>query len=77
MLGRKLEMRGEPRGFEVKSNGKWIKAKAVLSSQNVIVKSLKGEKVEGVRYLWKPWAKPDVCLYNQDGLPAFSFINEK
>ena len=76
-FGRTLEMRGEPRAFEVKSNGKWSNAKAVFSNQCVFVKSLNGEKVEGVRYLWKAWAKPDVCLYNQDGLPAFSFINEK
>ena len=76
-FGRTLEMRGAPRGFEVKANGKWIKANAVLSGKNVIAKSPNGEKVEGVRYLWKAWTKPDVCLYNQDGLPAFSFINEK
>ena len=77
MFGRKLEVKGELRGFEVKVAGKWQKAKAELSGNDVLVKSLNGKKVEGVRYLWESWARPNACLFNQDGLPVFSFINEK
>ena len=77
MFGRKLEVKGDLRGFEVKVAGKWQKAKAEISGNDILVKSLDGKAVEGVRYLWKGWAKPDVCLFNQDGLPVFSFINEK
>ena len=77
MFGRKLESKGELTGFEVKVAGKWQKAKAELLGSDIMVKSLNGKKVEGVRYLWEAWARPDACLFNQDGLPVFSFINEK
>jgi hypothetical protein len=77
MFCRKLQAKGELRGFEVKGAGKWQKAKAELSGNDVLVKSLNGKKVEGVRYLWESWARPNACLFNQDGLPVFSFINEK
>ena len=76
-FGRNLQLRGKARGFEVKVAGKWQNANATLSGNEVLVKSANGGKVEGVRYLWKGWADPDVCLYNQDDLPAFSFIDEK
>jgi len=74
--GRGLVGKGEPRGFEVLCGGKWLKASASLAGEKVSVKSPKGEKVEGVRYLWTDWALPQVWLFNKDGLPAFSFTNE-
>ena len=44
----------------------------------VFVKSPEGAgKPEGVRYLWKPWAKPDAWLYSSSELPAFPFEFEK
>jgi len=75
--GRKLEGRGEPRGFEVFAGGKWKPAGSarIVGSNGVEVKSKGGEAVSGARYLWKAWAKPDVWLYNQDALPAFSFTD--
>ena len=76
-FGRNIQLRGKARGFEVKVAGKWQNANATLSGNEVLVKSTNGGKVEGVRYLWKGWADPDVCLFNQDGLPVFSFTNEK
>ena len=76
-FGKNIKSHGELRGFEVKVSGKWQKANATLSKNKVLAKSENGGKIEGVRYLWKAWAKPDVCLFNQDGLPVFSFINEK
>ena len=34
-------------------------------------------KIEGVRYLWANWCKENVWLFNQNGLPALSFIHQK
>ena len=75
--GRKLVGKGDGRGFEVLAGGKWIAAKAELCGNRVFVNPADGSnaKIEGVRYLWKNWARPDVWLYNQDGLPALSFIS--
>ena len=74
----KLEMRGNPRGFEAKVGGNWIAADAELcgNAVKISVKD-KAAKIDGVRYLWKNWARPDVCLYDTYGLPAFSFTHEK
>lgn len=74
----KLEMRGEPRGFEVLADGKWTDAKAKIHGISVSVFSPdKKAKVTGVRYLYKNWAKPDVCLYDDKGFPAYPFEDEK
>ena len=75
--GRSLKTKGYARGFEVKVNGVWINANALLEKGKLIVKSPECSDITGVRYLWKNWATPDVWLYNEDGLPAFSFINLK
>ena len=75
-----LKHEGESKGFEVKVGGKWVPANAVVKGKMLIIraadKSVKGD-VAGVRYLHTPWAKPLVWLYNQDGLPAIPFMNEK
>lgn len=76
-FGRGLELKGNIRGFDVYANGKWQKAEASFNNGKVVVKSVDGSDVVGVRYLWKNWAKPDVCIYNKDGLPANPFINLK
>ncbi len=73
---RKFAPKGEPRGFEILVGGKWVSAKPQLSRNSVIIKSSNGEKVEGVRYLWKNWARPDVWLFDSEGMPALSFIDE-
>lgn len=75
--GRGLVGKGEPRGFEVFCNGKWVTANVSLKGSEVAAKSPDGSKVEGVRYLWKDWAMPDVWLYNEDNLPAFSFTDQR
>ena len=76
-FGRKLETKGDARGFEVCVNGKWEKGVASFNNGKVFVKSANGTEISGVRYLWKNWARPDAWLFNQDGLPAFSFIDKK
>ena len=77
-FGAGLAEKGEPRGFEILVGGKWRKAPSVkLENSKVVVKSADGAEIEGVRYLWKAWAKPDIWLYNKDGLPAFSFTHKK
>ncbi len=78
--GRSLVGKGDPRGFEVKIGGEWKKANAELVGKRVIVnpvEKVKGEQIEGVRYLWENWALPNVWLFNDKGLPALSFIHEK
>lgn len=78
LRGRKLECRGEPRGFIAKcADGQWRGAKAEFSDGKLTVKTPDGSAIKGVRYLWKGWVKPDVCLYNDAGIPAFGFTDEK
>ena len=72
--GSALEGRGDARGFEIFAGGKWKQCKAkLMGPDSVELSSPDGEKIEGVRYLWKNWARPDVWLYNAGGLPAVSF----
>lgn len=74
----KLQTRGELRGFEVLADGKWIAAKANLRGNYISVYTPdKKAKVSGVRYLYKNWAKPDVCLYDDKGFPAYPFEDVK
>jgi len=74
---RKLVWNGEPRGFEVRAGGKWLAAKPELKGTQLVFAPVGGKPVDGIRYLWKDWALPDVCLYNDKGLPAVSFIDER
>lgn len=77
--GKGLNLNGSPRGFEVLVGGKWTPASARLIAKNRLEISAaeKGAKVEGVRYGWKCWAKPDVCLFGSNGMPAYPFTNAK
>ncbi len=77
--GRKLVGKGDPRGFEVLVGDKWEPAKVEMLGRRVLVKPVSGNvaDVQGVRYLWKSWAQPDVWLFNGDGLPVFSFTHLK
>lgn len=72
----KIKQIGELRGIELFSNGQWQPANAELKRNMLIVKSPNNTTIEGVRYLWKPWAKPDVCLYYND-IPIAPFKHEK
>ena len=77
-FGGKLAGKGQPRGFELKIDGKWVPAKAVLSGADRVKVSAESTTVpQGVRYAFKSWVKPEVWLYNQSGLPAFGFSDEK
>ena len=74
----KLSGIGDPRGFELKIGGKWVGAKPEIRRGAVFAASPDGKSVpEGVRYLWKPWAKPDAWLYSTADLPAFPFEFEE
>ncbi len=74
---RGIKLQGDIRGFEVFSNGRWHNALAEFDNGKVVVKSDDNSEILGVRYLWKNWAKPYVCIYNNDGLPANPFTNKK
>lgn len=76
-FGRGLEARGDVRGFEVLAGGKWLPASAKLNGETVVVENPDGAEIRGVRYLWHSWVRPDVCLFNKDGLPAFPFLKTK
>lgn len=71
----RLSGRGTPRGFELKFGKEWIEAKPQLAKDGrVIVASPDGRgKPDGVRYLWKGWDKPNVWLYDGQGVPVSSF----
>lgn len=72
-----LRARGEGvgRGFELKVGGTWRPAaKAELVGWTVVVTSEGADDaVEGVRYLWDSWDKPNVWLYDEQGIPVNSF----
>jgi len=76
-FGKKLKLEGEPRGFEVLVEAKWVPAKAELVKGGVKVTSSDGKPVSGVRYLWKNWARPDACIFSEDGLPLAPFAFSK
>lgn len=72
----KLEIREPLRGFEVLAGGSWQSPKAELRGGKVLLKS-GGGNIEAVRYLWKNWALPEVCIFNSDGLPLAPFFKSK
>ena len=62
---------------EVKtSDGKWVVADAKVVSKNTIEITANAD-IFGVRYAWKNWAKPDVWLFTENGLPVIPFSFEK
>ena len=74
-FGGGLEGKGTPRGFEVLVNGKWQQASAQLKGDTVVVSA--NADIQGVRYLWKNWAQPDVWLFSKNGIPAIPFYEVK
>ena len=73
-FGGKLVGKGEPRGFELEIDGKWVEAIPEIRGKRVFVAAPDGAGTPtAVRYLWKPWAKPQVWLYSNTDLPAFPF----
>jgi len=79
-LKRKLIEKGEPRGFEVLIDGKWIDAIETTfdaKKKTISIKSPDSKEVKGVRYLGKHWSQPDVYIYSEDDLPMLPFIDKK
>lgn len=72
--GSPLVVYGALRGVEVLVGGKWVAPKSLSFADNVLVARADG-RVDGVRYLHKNWAQPDICIFSEDGLPAFPFMN--
>lgn len=72
----KLELREPLRGFEVLVGGSWQSPNAELRGGKVLLKS-GGGNIEAVRYLWKNWALPDVCIFNSEGMPLAPFSKSK
>lgn len=66
---------GVGRGFELKVGGKWRSAaRAELVDGTAVVSASNAtDRVEGVRYLWNSWDKPDVWIYDEQGVPVNSF----
>ena len=66
---------GKLTGFEVAgTNGKYFKAKAVISGNSVIVSSPLVPDPAAVRYCWHDGSV--ASLFNQDGLPAWQFRSD-
>ena len=73
---------GEPRpdaatlrGFAVAgADGKYAWADAVIDGETVVVSSPTVPQPQSVRYAWAD--NPDANLYNQDGLPAVTFLTD-
>jgi len=75
LKGGAISAKGDLRGFEVLQGDKWTPAFAKIENSVLTVSSANGAKIDGVRYLWKSWAEPDVCLYGQNDLPLLPFLN--
>lgn len=75
---KKLVFKGKPRGFEIRVNGQWVKPASVeIKGKSVVLTaSMPEEKISGVRYLYMPWAKPFVSLFDETGLPASPFFKQ-
>ena len=70
-----LKCRGNPRGFEARSGGKWVEAKAQVSPKGFVkISSTDGAEIDAVRYAWFDWAVPQVCLFDSEDLPAAPFV---
>lgn len=79
-FGHALAANGDAKGFEVLVDGKWKPATAsIKSADTVSVSSADAadarKRIEGVRYLYKNWALPEVWLYNDKGTPANFFTS--
>lgn len=72
-----LEVKGEPRGFEVFVNSEWIAPDKVSLKKDVLTLESSNGNIEKARYLNKGWALPEVCIYNKAGLPLAPFLIEK
>ncbi len=68
-----LVFKGEPRGFEAYVNDKWVPADATLVNGSVRITAKENGEISAVRYLWKPWAKPDTCLFDKHNNPVPPF----
>lgn len=66
-----LKSTGEPKNFELYSEGKWHKAKAKIADQSVIVTAEGVSKPSGVRYAWSN--NPSVNVTNAAGYPLSPF----
>lgn len=71
----KIVERGSPRGFQLKFGNEWIDATPKLRPDGtVFVASPEGYgRPSAVHYLWKSWDKPDVWLYDSQGVPISSY----
>ena len=72
-MGAKVVCKGDVRGFEILIDGKWVPAKAEFKNGKVVVKSTDNKVIDGVRYLWKNWTLPEVCIYGDNEMPAIPF----
>ncbi len=77
--GRKIVIDGTLRGFEVmEENDVWVESEAKFNADETFtITSKNGKEIKGVRYAWKDWAQPYVCIFNEDKLPAMPFIDFK
>ena len=71
--GSSIVCKGEARGFEVLTDGKWNPANAEFVKGKVVVKSTDNKTIDGVRYLWKNWTLPEACIYGSNDMPAIPF----
>ena len=74
-FSKKIKANGDLRGFEVLIDKKWVAPTSLkLGGDSVEVSA--DSNIEGVRYLWKSWAKPDVCLFTvSSNFPVSTFTS--
>ncbi len=77
MDGSKFKLpQGDITGFELFDGKAWMPAKASVKGDVVTVSANTIKDINGVRYAYIPWAKPEVNLFNENGLPTAPFIFE-
>ena len=74
-FSKKIKANGDLRGFEVLIDKKWVAPTSLkLGGDSVEVSA--DSNIEGVRYLWKSWAKPDACLFTvSSDFPVSTFTS--
>ena len=73
--GAEVVCKGQPRGFEIKCFGQWIQPKAEFKDGKILLSSPNGQNIQAVRYLWRAWCMPDICLFS-NGKPIPNFNSE-
>ena len=74
-FSKKIKAKGDLRGFEVLVDNKWVAPTSLRLAGDSVEVSSDG-RIDAVRYLWKSWALPEVCLFTASSdFPVSTFTD--